>query len=109
MRFLLLMPRRSARLGRTSPPTAIESGLTALGKDARALSASGHHYNGYVKMTKAAYDKMVMFKGEAANHYLKQVTSFRAGDPEAGKRADDLLDVHAYAIALGLGNQEGFG
>jgi len=90
------------------PAAPIESGLTALGKDARALSSSGHHYNGHVKITKEAYEKLVMYKGEAANHYIKQVTSFRAGDPESGKRADDLLDVHAYGIALGLGNQEGF-
>ena len=90
------------------PAQAIESELTSIGKDARALAASGHHYCGEVKMTRVAHEKIVMFKGEAANHYLKQVTSFRVGDPDAASRADDLLDVHSYGISAALGNSEGF-
>jgi hypothetical protein len=90
------------------PATPLESGLTALGKDARALAVSGHHYNGHVKITRDAYEKIVLFKGEAANHFLKQVTSFRVGDKDADKRADDLLDNYTYGLSVGLGNSEGF-
>jgi hypothetical protein len=34
--------------------------------------------------------------------------SFRPGDKDAYKRADDLLDVFSYGIAIALGNDAGF-
>jgi hypothetical protein len=36
------------------------------------------------------------------------VLSFRPGDKDAYKRADDLLDVFTYGVAIALGNQDGF-
>jgi len=36
------------------------------------------------------------------NHFLHQVTTFRIGDKEAAKRADDLLDCFTYGVAVGL-------
>ncbi len=86
----------------------IENELTMLGKDARALNASGAFTQGKVKITQAAFDKTVIYKGVSRNHFLTQVTGFRMGDKDAYKRADDLLDTFCYAIALGLGNPEGF-
>lgn len=88
--------------------TAIDSRLTALGKDERALSVSGYHYRGEVKIARQAYDKVFMFKGATRNHLISQVTSFRIGDKDAAKRADDLLDAYCYGIALALGDKGGF-
>lgn len=87
---------------------AIESRLTALGKDERALSVSGYVYTGKVKIAAEAYAKTLNYKGTTRNHLLSQVTGFRVGDKEAAKRADDLLDCFTYGIALALGDAGGF-
>jgi hypothetical protein len=88
--------------------TAIDSKLTSVGKDERALSVSGYVYRGMVKLTEQAYNRQVTFKGVSRNHLLSQVLSFRPGDKDAYKRADDLLDVFSYGIAIALGNDAGF-
>lgn len=88
--------------------TAIPETLTALGKDERAINASPYVYQGKVKLTRAAYDKTVVYKGASRNHLVTQVTSYRVGDKDAAKRADDLADCLTYGVAIGLGNAEGF-
>lgn len=90
------------------PGHAIDSKLTALGKDERAINASGPYYAGRVKITGAAHDKVTTYKGVTRNHFIAQMTGFRVGDKDAAKRADDLLDTGTYGIAIGLGNSEGF-
>ena len=90
------------------PVQALPSELTSAGKDARAINASGPVFRGEVKLTQPAYDKHVKFKGSTRNHMVSQVTGFRIGDRDAHKRADDLLDTFCYAVAVGLGNQEGY-
>jgi len=85
----------------------IESTLTAVGKDERAISVSGYVYRGEVKVSKAAFDKVTTYKGVSRNHFIAQVLGFRIGDKQAAKRADDLLDTFTYAIAIALGNAEG--
>ena len=82
--------------------------LTALGKDERALSVSGYHYSGKCKITQEAYDKTVVYKGVQRNHFIRQVGDFRIGDPDAAKRADDLLDDYTYLLAVVFGNAEGY-
>ena len=69
---------------------------------------SGYHYRGDVKISQHAYDKTFAYKGTTRNHLVSQVTSFRVGDPDAGRRADDLLDCYCYGIALALGDNKGF-
>jgi hypothetical protein len=86
---------------------AIESQLTAMGKDERAISVSGYVYRGNVKYAEHAFEKTVIYKGKARNHLVEQVESFRVGDKD-NKREDDLLDTFCYGIALALGNREGF-
>ena len=86
----------------------IDSKLTSAGKDGRAISISGYHYRGHVKMTQYALDKVTVYKGTARNHLLSQVIGFRVGDKDAKKRADDLLDTYCYGVAIGLGNNEGY-
>lgn len=102
----MILNQQAQRRGWPAQP--IESKLTALGKDERALNASGYVYRGDVKITQGAFDKVVSYKGVSRNHLLSQITGFRLGDKDAAKRADDLLDTFTYAVALSLGNGEGF-
>lgn len=94
-------------LRRGWPASPIESKLTSLGKDERAISVSGYVYRGLVKLSAQAYDKVVMYKETTRNHLLGQVVGFRVGDKTAG-RDDDLLDCFCYGVAIALGNAEGF-
>jgi hypothetical protein len=87
---------------------AIDAKLTLLGKDERAINVSGYVYNNLVKISEHAYNKETEYKGQIRNHFVRQVTSFRVGDEEAAKRADDLLDDFVYGIALACGNSEAF-
>jgi len=86
----------------------IDSKLTSLGKEERAINISGHVHSDRVKLSKRAFDKNVIYKGQARNHLVSQVTGFRIGDKDP-KRQDDLLDTFCYAPALALGNAEGYG
>jgi hypothetical protein len=89
------------------PATAIDSKLTSLGKDERAISVSGYVYRGMVKIARVAYDKVVTYKESTGNHLLMQLVGFRIGAKDAG-RADDLLDSAVYGMVISLGNEEGF-
>lgn len=90
------------------PAEPIDSRLTSLGKDERAINVSGYVHRGRVKMSQAAYDKVVTYKGSTRNHQLGQVRSFRIADKDARKREDDLLDTFCYGVAIALGDEEGF-
>ena len=87
---------------------AIDSGLTSAGKDERAISVSGYYHQEKIKISQYAYDKTVNFKGATRNHLLTQIASFRIGDKEAYKRADDLLDAFVYSLAIGVGDKYGY-
>jgi Family of unknown function (DUF5681) len=86
---------------------AIDSKLTAMGKDERAISVSGYVHRGMVKYTERAFHKTAIYKRHSRNHLLDQVESFRVGD-KGSDREDDLLDTFCYGIALTLGNSDGF-
>ncbi len=86
---------------------AIDSKLTAMGKDERAISVSGYVYRGNVKYTDHAFNKTAIYKRTSRNHLVDQVESFRVGDKDS-KREDDLLDTFCYGIALALGDSAGF-
>ena len=86
----------------------IESKLTLLGKDERALSVSGYVGTGKVKVAETAFNKTLTYKDITRNHFLSQVESFSIADPDNKSRADDLLDCFCYAVAIGLGDWEGF-
>jgi hypothetical protein len=86
---------------------AIDSKLTGMGKDERAISVSGYVHRELVKYTDRAFEKTVIYKRHSRNHLLDQVESCRIGD-QANDREDDLLDTFCYGIALALGNSEGF-
>jgi hypothetical protein len=86
---------------------AIDSKLTAMGKDERAISVSGYVYRGNVKYSEHAFNKVTTYKRKSRNHLLDQIESFRVGDKQSD-REDDLLDTFCYGIAIALGNEEGF-
>jgi len=101
----MVLLQHAARKG--WPAQAIDSKLTSVGKEERALAVSGYHHRGEIKISAPAFDKVVTFKGSSRNHLLSQVTGFRMGDKDP-KREDDLLDCYTYGIAIALGNGEGF-
>lgn len=94
-------------LRRGMPALAIDSKLTSMGKDERAISVSGYVYRGKVKYTEHAYNKVTIYKRRSRNHLAEQIESFRVGDKDS-KREDDLLDTFCYGIALALGDDKGF-
>jgi hypothetical protein len=100
---ILLQQARRRRM----PAFPIDSKLTAMGKDERAISVSGYVHRGYVKYTSHAFDKVSIYKGKSRNHLLDQIESFRIGDKKSD-REDDLLDTFCYGIAVALGNEAGF-
>lgn len=101
----MVLVQQAARRG--WPLNAIDSKLTALGKDERAISISGYVYRGLVKFCRDAYDKTSMYKEVTRNHQVTQVTGFRVGDKDAARRADELLDCFCYGVSLALGDSEG--
>jgi hypothetical protein len=88
------------------PAHAIDSALTAVGKDERAISVSGYVFSNKVKVSEFAYDKMAEYKGSNRNHFMTQIMGFRIGAKDNPQ--DDLLDTFTYGIAIGLGNQDGY-
>lgn len=100
-----ILLQQAKRRGLQAQP--IESKLTSVGKDGRAISVSGYVHRGMVKYTEHAFNKTAIYKGKSRNHLLDQVESFRVGDKKSD-REDDLLDTFCYGIALALGNNEGF-
>jgi hypothetical protein len=95
------------RRGQYAPAYAIDSKLTAMGKDERAIAASPYIYKGDVKITDYAFNKTTVLKRISANHLLKQIGSFRVGAKDAATRADDCLDTFCYLVLMTRGSGSG--
>lgn len=95
-------------LRRGWPAHPINSKLTAMGKDERAMNAAGYVHNDKVKIARPAFEKVTVYKEVSRNHAMAQITGFRIGDKDAAKRADDLLDDFTYGISIGIGDPEGW-
>jgi len=100
----IVLLQQAGKLSQNVHP--IDTKLTAMGKSERAINISGYVHAGHVKLTKRAYERTVTYKGRTRNHLLAQILDFRAGGKDMGE--DDLLDCFSYAVALALGNDEGF-
>jgi hypothetical protein len=87
---------------------AIDSTLTSQGKDVRAFDVSGYYTQEKIKISEYAFNKTVTFKNVTRNHLITQITSFRIGDKDSYKRADDLLDAFVYSLAIGVGDKYGY-
>lgn len=85
----------------------IDSVLTSMGKEERAIGAAPYVVAGLVKMSEYAWEKTKVHKGKSANHQRTQITDFRLG----AKKKDglDLLDTFCYGVALGCGAGDGLG
>jgi hypothetical protein len=55
----------------------IESRLTAMGKDERAISVSGYVHQGLIKYSDRAFNKTVVYKQRSRNHLLGRKFSCR--------------------------------
>jgi hypothetical protein len=93
------------REGVSAPAFPIDSKLTALGKDERAIAASKYVYRGDIKITEYAFNKIVVNKRISANHLLKQIGSFRVGSKV--KDGLDLLDCFCYLVLMTRGSNAG--
>lgn len=82
------------------PIRPLDMALTMKGKDERCMIAGGPAYRGDVAISEHAFNKVVDWRGRQRNHLTQQVTTFRIGDKDAAKRADDLLDCAAYSIIV---------
>lgn len=95
-------------LRRGWPVTAVDSKFVSLGKDERAMVVSEWHHQGLVKITDECLRKEIDYKGATRNHLVSQVTSFRIGDKDAHRRADDALDCYTAALSATFGTSEGY-
>jgi hypothetical protein len=92
--------------GRRTPlARAIDSKLTAMGKDERAIAASPYVYAGDIKFAELAFNKTTIHKQQSANHLIKQITGFRVGSKE--RDGKDLLDCFCYAVLMTRGSGSG--
>jgi hypothetical protein len=62
-------------LRRGMAAAAIDSKLTAMGKDERALNVSGYIYRGEVMYTDHAFNKVSTYKRRTKNHLTDQIES----------------------------------
>ena len=86
----------------------IEPKFVQLGKDDRAFSISGYHFQEKIKISEHAYYKTLPFKGATRNHLLTEMADFRLGDPDINKKSNDLVDCYVYGVSLGCGDKLGF-
>lgn len=102
----MILLQQAANRNPKLPARAIESKLSAMGKEERCMNASPHVSPGKVKVTKHAYEKRMPYKGVVKNHFMSQVLDARIG--AKSNAADDLQDCFTYGVAISLGGPKGF-
>ena len=102
----ITLVQHAERMGWPAQP--IDGDITNVGKDGRAILASGPVFRGEVKFSAKAYDKVTEYKKQTRNHLTHQVCGYRLGDKDAAKRSDDLYDAFTYGVIIALGGREGF-
>jgi hypothetical protein len=83
----------------------IDSKLTAMGKEERAIAAAPYVIAQKVKITEYAFEKTKVHKGRSANHQVSQITDFRLGSKQ--KDGLDLLDTFCYLVLMTCGSASG--
>jgi hypothetical protein len=94
--------QQMSRKGRRVFP--INSKLTAMGKEERAIAAGPYVNAEDVKIAEFAFNKTKVHKGRSANHLISQVTSFRIGSKETDGL--DLLDTFCYGVLVSRGTPD---
>lgn len=100
---ILLQKGRTKWPGKMKPLTG---DLVAMGKEGRAVSVSGYINRKLLKITQAAFDKTLVYKGRLKNHLLDQVTTFRVGHGTPHDE-DELFDTFCYGAAVMFGDKDG--
>jgi hypothetical protein len=70
-----------------------------MGKEGRAIDVSGFVFQGKIKFSEYAFNKVVNFKGITKNHLLSQIIGFRFNG-ESTDENDDLLDGFTYSCQM---------
>lgn len=83
----------------------IQTKLTQIGKDGRALYVSGYINKGMMKITQEPYDKTVSYHGRTRNHFWWQATNFRMGYGTPTDE-DEMFDTLCYGAAIAFGNPD---
>ncbi len=95
------------RTGIRSHP--IDSKITGIGKEGRAIAASPYVYQGKVKFSEHAYNKTKSHKQQTKNHAIDQICGFRMGQKASEYKGQrDLLDTFTYGVLIGLGDSRGY-
>lgn len=89
------------------PVQAIDSKLTAQGKEGRAIAVSPHVFQGSVKISGPAYEKTTLYRQQTKNHFIDQVCGFRMGQHRR-EHKKDLVDCYTYGISISLGDAYGW-
>ncbi len=88
---------------------AIDTRLTAMGKEGRAIAASPYVYQGMVKFSRYAFDKNdVEYRKTRKNHLVSQLADFRMGSAKKLTHRLDLVDCFTYGVSISLGNSAGW-
>ena len=99
----IVLLQQATNLGLTANP--IQSKLTNIGKDGRAMYASGYIYKGMMKICQLAYDKSTSFHGKQRNHFWWQATNYRIGYGTPTDE-DEMFDTLCYGAAIAFGNPD---
>jgi hypothetical protein len=81
----------------------MDSKYVSAGKDIRGNMVAPHSNTGRLKIDKTALERRSNYRGEQANHLVKQFCGYRAYDKDSYKREDDLYDAAIYAALVTLG------
>jgi hypothetical protein len=89
-------------------PQEIDLKYVSAGKDMRGNMVAPHSNTGRLKIGKTALEKRSNYRGEQANHLVKQFCGYHAFDKDSYRREDDLYDAATYAalVTLGDGNEQ---
>jgi hypothetical protein len=77
---------------------AFDPAWVAVGKNPRVMASLPFVNRGQIKLTRLVYEKRTVLKNTMANHFRTQLLNYRANDPKARARADDLVDVFTMAV-----------
>jgi len=99
----IVLLQQARRAGMNASP--IPEAMTAAGKEGRCLSVSGYVFQGLVKASDYAWNKVINYKGQTRNHMTSQVCGFRMGQKDGPR---DLLDCFTYGCAIALGDHKGY-
>ncbi len=92
---------------RGMPVEGIDTKLTSIGKEGRALAVSTYVASGMVKLSSYVFEKEIRYREMMKNHLLDQLATFRIGMKKREHNLD-LIDCFTYGLSLALGDSDGW-